>query len=358
MRNDAALWALLLGLCVLAASACSRVVVLGDLADSSALPKPVELTRIEGCSAMSLALNRGLIYFTDAAHGSVGSIAASGGNLVSIATNQATPLAIAVDDQGVYWSTSGPNASDNAIVMKQGSDAATTITAVNVAPARIAADGNGALYYGDGDDLMKVETNASSTPLRVGTFDGRPAALLLTPPPPQAPTRIYANLSVVDSVQWRSPDPASSGCLDPVARPVGSSVGGCEFEQSQSGLLLEALSMSKTNLLWARSSFIQRADTAIPATEQGDGHVVVSSAGLDDISGFISNATTVYFGEATTGLVEKAAISSASRTMPLVLVDDLASEQDPASFLIDASNVYWRAKDAATGACSIMRLAQ
>ena len=306
------------------------------------MPKPVELTRVDACGTMYLALNKGTLYFTDSAHGKVSSIPVAGGAVTDIATGQKAPIAIAVDDSAVYWSTSGTGAGDNALMLKTASGTPALITATTKNAAAFSLDGTGALYYGDGDDLMKVDAKAGATAEKLGTFEGGPTALTLTA------TRIFTTLTLANGVQWRSLDPASSGCTDPNARPAGSTTGGCAFEESQGDLLYDALTQENGKVIWANGSLLQSADTTVPATMQGSGHSIASTDSFDNISGFTTNATTVYFGEATTGIIEMAPLPDGD---PVILVEDPNAEIAPSSFVIDDQNVYWR-----TQSCAIMKL--
>ncbi|HEX3850740.1 MAG TPA: hypothetical protein VHW01_07220, partial [Polyangiaceae bacterium] len=207
-------------------------------------PVPTEVTHIDACGYMALTISKGVIYFTDSAHGNVKSVPVAGGTATDVATGQKGPYAVAVDDAGVvYWSnTSATVGTDNTLMMKAPGGMPTLITAVDQTTAKpgatnmvksITLDGKGNLYYGDNDDLDKVAAMAASTPTKVGTFEGQPIAITLSPAAPAATTRIFTALALDNAVQWRNPDPALSGCADPVARPVGNTTtGGCAFSES------------------------------------------------------------------------------------------------------------------------------
>ena len=310
--------------------------------EGTCMPKPVQLTQVSGCGTMYLALNNGTLYFTDSAHGKVSSIPVAGGNVTDVATGQKAPIAIAVDGTAVYWSNSGTGASDNSLMMKTTAGTPVSITTTTKNAGALTLDGKGALYYGDGDDLLTVDAKAGSTPTKLGTFTGGPTAIVLTD------TRIFTALTLDNSLQWRSITAGSSGCVDPIARPVGSTTGGCAFEESQGNLLYDSLTLESGRVIWANGSLMQSADTTLPATMQGSGHTIASTESFDNISGFTSNATTVYFGEATTGIIEKAPLPDGD---PVILVEDPTNELAPSSFVMDAQNVYWR-----TQSCAIMKL--
>jgi hypothetical protein len=271
---------------------------------------------------------------------------------------------VAVDDAGVvYWSnTSATVGTDNTLMMKAPGGMPTLITAVDQTTAKpgatnmvksITLDGKGNLYYGDNDDLDKVAAMAASTPTKVGTFEGQPIAITLSPAAPAATTRIFTALALDNAVQWRNPDPALSGCADPVARPVGNTTtGGCAFSESIPDLVYAPLPLVGTQVLFANGTEIDAADTTIPATMQVGRTTVAMTDSFDPITGFASTATTVYFGEATTGIIEKA-------TLPMsapVIITTNKSVVAPSSFALDDTSVYWRTGATATDSCVIQKL--
>ena len=331
---------------------------------------------------MSLAVANGVVYFTNSAGGKVSSVPVAGGTVTDIATAQKAPYAVAVDAAGVvYWSnTSDATGADNTLMMKTAAGMPALITAVDQTTAatgktnkviRFALDGKGSIYYGARDVLYKVAAAAASTPMKIGTFDGSPTAIIVSPPAPAAATRIFATLGIDNAVQWRSPDPATSGCMDPVSRPLpvmgetpaqammrinGS---GCAFSESIGGLLVDSMTLSGTVVVFADGPNIYTADTTVPATMQAMRSLITVTDDFDPISGFTSTATTVYFGESSQGIVEKAPLPTkypATSATPVILANDVAKQISPSSFVTDATSVYWRTGSSATDACEIYKL--
>lgn len=313
---------------------------------------------------MHLAVSKGTLYFTDAAHGSIKSVPVAGGAATDVVTGQKEPNAIAIDDAGtLYWSnTSATVAADNTLMMKPTGGAATKIADVSQATAAtgstniaksIALDGKGSFYFAARSELLKVEAKANAVPLKIGTFSGLPTSIVV------APTRVFTTLATANAVEWRSPDPATSGCTDPITRPeavdgetpeqklarVNGS--GCAFSQSVGNLFFEALSLAGTNILFIDGTSIQIADTTVPATMTAMRKQVAATDSFDPISGFTNTATTVYFGESSTGIVEKAALPMG---VPEILVED-ATLVAPSSFVNDGTNLYFR-----TEACAVYKL--
>jgi hypothetical protein len=332
--------------------------------------KPVELAKAEGCGSMHLAVSKGTLYFTDAAHGAVKSVPVAGGAVADVATGQKAPYAIAVDDAGtVYWSNSSATVgADNTLMMKTAAGTPTKIADVSQANAAqgatniaksIALDGKGSFFFSARSDLLKVQAMANATPLKIGTFSGIPTAIVLAPAPPTTTTRVFTTLGVANAVEWRNPDPATSGCTDPITRPepvdgetaeqktarVNGS--GCAFSQSVGNLFFEALSLAGTNILFIDGTSIQIADTTVASTTQSMRKQVAATDSFDPISGFTNTASTVYFGETTTGIVEKAALPEGT---PEILVEDPALLA-PSSFVNDGTNLYFR-----TEACAVYKL--
>ena len=336
-------------------------------------PKPVELTSVSGCGQMHLAVSKGTLYFTDLAHGNVKSVPVAGGAVADVATGQKAPYAVAVDDAGVvYWSTSSTTVqADNTLMMKAPTGTPTKVTnvkqpadAAKTYIAKYITVGGTFLYYGAGDDLLKVEAKAAATPLKLGTFDGQPTAIVLSPPLPAATTRIFTTLGLDNAVQWRAPDPAASGCTDPVTRPLpktGESAaeataringGGCAFSESVGNLMFDTMNLAGTNIVFADGTTIQVADTTVASTMQATRTQVAETESFDPISGFTNTATTVYFGESSTGIIEKATLPKGK---PVILVQDPV-QISPSAFVNDGTNLYWHTGASATDACTIYKL--
>jgi hypothetical protein len=327
------------------------------------LPKPVALTSVTGCDSMSLALNGTTLYFTDGAHGAVRSIPVAGGPITDVATGQKEPLAVVVDDNGVYWSTTGTGATDNTIMIKTPSGAPAKITDVTLEGtlpfhSKLALDGKGNLLYGVGHVLMTVAAKANSTATALSTaLDGLPTALIVT----VSPARVFLTLEQDNAIQWRSTTAGSSGCVDTataVNRPMGTTTGACAFQESQGQLLLDTLTLAGTQVLFANGGNMLGANSTVATDSLGTGTTIASTASDNDISGFANNATTVYFGEATGGIIEKALLANAGANppAPMLLVQDSTGQPAPGSFVVDATNVYWRTFDATAKVCSVMKL--
>jgi hypothetical protein len=351
-----------------------------------ALATPTEVAHVDGCGYMALTISKGVIYFTDSAHGNVSSVPVAGGTVTNIATGQKAPYALAVDDAGVvYWSnTSATVGTDNTLMMQAPGGMPTKIADIDQTSAqagktnivkRLTLDGQGNIYYGTRFALMKVQAKAAGMTTKIGTFDGEPIAIVLTPPAPAAATRIFASLNLDNAVQWRSPDPTMSGCTDPVSRPLpkaGESPadaltrengGGCAWAESVGALLYEPLSLAGKFILFLDGTDVDMADTTVAATMQASRGVISGSGGpdlsFDPLSGFTNTSTVVYFGESTTGTIEKVPVPAAVPTMqvaPVVIAQDKTKIVNPTSFVNDGTSFYFRTGATPTDSCVIMKL--
>ena len=344
---------------------------------------PTKLTSVAACGSMHLAVFGGNLYFTDTAHGLVKSIPTAGGTETVVAMDQKKPYAIAADASGVYWTNTGTTrstAADNSIMMKAPTGTPTKVVDIDQTTTprcksnfvkAITLDGKGNLYYGVYEDLMRVETKAAATPVKIGTFEGGPEAILLAPAAPAAATRIFTALDIDNAVQWHGIEPGMSGCIDPVVRPkpvdgetpaqatARANAGACAYSESVPVLYYEALSLAGKEILFVDGSSIQMADTTIPATMEVMRYELTETEDFAHISGFTNTATTVYFGEDEGGIISKVTIPSTPPAMPItptIIVTDPA-EIAPSSFVNDGTNMYWRTGSKAGDTCSIMKMA-
>ena len=342
------------------------------------------MTHIDGCGYMALAISKGVLYFTDSAHGSVKSIPVAGGTATDVATGQKAPYAVAVDDAGVvYWSnTSDTVGADNTLMMAAPGGMPTKITDVDQSTAkagannivkRITLDGQGNIYYGAISDLLKVEAKAMGMNTKIGTFDGQPIAIVLTPPAPAAPTRIFTSLNFDNAVQWRSPDPTMSGCTDPVSRPLpvlGESAADALPSESMAEVLrvfpqsirlapvvCEPLSLAGNNILFNDGTDDAMPYTTVPATMHANSSNIsaidIGNVSFDPLSGFTNTATTIYFGESSSGTIEKATLPKSD---PVILAQDKTKIVNPTSFVNDGTNMYFRTGTMPADSCVIMKL--
>lgn len=294
------------------------------------------------------------------------------------ATTVVSPYAITADTTSgnVYWSNSSDtDPCSNVIMMQAPGGMPTEIAKVdqsdidagstNIAKS-LALDSMGNLYYGAGYSLYRVKTMAGSTPTKVGEFDGKPTSIVPTA------TRIFTSLDLDNAVQWRAPDPANSGCTDPISRPLpvtGESAaqmtaringGGCAWAESIASLTYESLWLSGNLLVFIDGSNLDAADTTVPATAQAGHTQIAATDSFNPISGMTTIGSKAYFGEATGGIIESADVpatqpADAVTTSPKILLTD-ATLINPSSFVNDGKSVFFRTGASATDGCAVMQL--
>ncbi len=294
------------------------------------------------------------------------------------ATTVLSPYAITADmaTGNVYWSnSSGTDACSNVIMMQAPGGMPTEVAKIDQTTAdagetniakSLALDAMGNIYYGAGYDLYRVKAMAGSVPTKVGTFDGKPTAIVPTA------TRIFTALDLDNAVQWRAPDPANSGCTDPISRPLavsGESAaqmsaringGGCAWAESIPSLTYESLWLSGKLLVFVDGANLDAADTTIAATAQAGHTQIAATDSFTAISGMTTIGDTAYFGEATGGIIEKAPVPSeqpmnAVTTPPTILLTD-PTLLNPSSFVNDGKSVFFRTGASATDSCAVMQL--
>ena len=121
-------------------------------------------------SPHDLAIDDSFVYFVedDSTQGTVKKVAKTGGVVTTLATNLAEPLAIAADDNNVYWLERN-NGSNGRLgkVSKNGGQVTAIVTDLHNAQNHLAVAG-GFLYFGDGKAggggvIKKVGVNGGTT---------------------------------------------------------------------------------------------------------------------------------------------------------------------------------------------------
>jgi hypothetical protein len=293
------------------------------------------------------------------------------------ATTVIAPYAITADATGnVYWSNSSDTEPcSNTIMMQAPGGMPTEIAKVdqstasagspNIAKA-LALDGLGNIYYGAGYGLYRVKAQPASAPTKIGTFDGKPTSIVPTA------MRIFTSLDFDNAVQWRSPDPASSGCTDPITRPkpvdgetdaqkaARINGGGCAFSESIANLAYDSLWLAGKLLVFMDGSNIDAANSTVDATKEAGHTQIAATDSFNQISGMTAFGSTVYFGEATGGIIEKAPVPAeqpamAVSTPPTILLTD-PTLIAPSSFVNDGKSIFFRTGAAAADSCAVMMM--
>jgi hypothetical protein len=328
---------------VAAATGCSGVLVKGANGNPDVT------------ASIRLAFDGGKIYWTDPGHGTVKSIATTGGASTSLASGEMMPTWLVVNGTSVYWVDSG----NNTIRVSTGGAAPTTL--VTMAPASpdgglgaetegihgiaVSPDGN-TLYFSAGTDVYKVPKGGGAV-VGVGYSEGPrhgiPSALAVDTKYVYYPTNVNGNVEVMSLTSMCDVAAATS------AEPT------CPLRQarSQSPLLLDAIYVRGDKLSWANGAAVRvgsvsaKFDAGVNGA-QGDDYASTSNAG--NITGFALGTANAYFGE--DGFIERASNPPYAVGMTPNAVVIARKQPNPSSLAVDGTNVYWT-----TDNCDIQMIA-
>ena len=348
------------------------------------------LTAISGCAlpagslgvAMNIAVSGGKVYYTDAIHGTVGSVPVAGGAATRVVSGEKRPGMIGITGSTALW------ISVSSVVMSTG-DGGVTITtttaklrkaALPTGPASdlvtetnnnggimgftLSPDGHTVYYSADTNvKSIPLAGAASGTIVAMEQFYGVPAALGIS-----ADGRTIAYVTMFNGdvdVVTLGPSPASTnGNMCPantaccgmrdLADPSGETLlmTNCtRIARGQGSPYFGAIILKDGVAYWGN-------DTAIRANPSTSGaasaNVEVSTTGSGPITAFGGTANNIYFGDTIDMLIYK-------DTYTLPPADGgskpdatrISRGQVATSIAFDATNVYWSNSD-----CSIDSIAQ
>jgi len=143
------------------------------------LVAPVQLVSDPGCGSINLVVLDGTLYWTEKAKGTVNSMPVAGGAVTALASNQAMPGPVTVDETAIYWGTDG----DKTVMKRPLPEGTEGIFATAGADAvnALLVD-SGTLYIGRGLTAESVATSGG-TPTMLMTSPtsdmGQPGAFAL-----------------------------------------------------------------------------------------------------------------------------------------------------------------------------------
>jgi hypothetical protein len=267
-------------------------------ADVTNGPAPVVLARAPGCGAARLALADGTLFWTERATGLVKKVSVTGGAPTVVAAGQAMPGAIAADDVAVYWSDEGDRTLRRATL--DGADdgdgdggvPAPLLTAAAPVSALVAA--GGVLYYSAGTSTFAVP-RAGGVPSTLATFatcrPNTPGAIAA------GGAYVYETADLLQFIVRARTDGAQLGNNPCVAADAGAPQINIPetVSHTQGALLLDALAVTGSEVVWADHGFIAAKTTGVVA--QATSRDVALSAGSNVITGFVVSGARVYLGE-------------------------------------------------------------
>lgn len=304
---------------------------------------PVQLVSDPGCGSINLVVANETVYWTEKAKGTVSSVPVAGGAAAPIATAQAMPGPIAVDQAAVYWGNDGDKT-----VMKRPlptGAAAIFVTANGDVVNALLVD-NGTLYVGRGLSAQKVATSGG-TPTTIMTSPpddmGLPGAFALDA------THLYQTEINHQAVSRETLDGTQNGLLGDGTTHV--MLAPDRIAVSQGELVLDAISVLSGNVIWADGNSIKSKSGG--ADEHMSFTVVANDAGFNPISGFVVSGGKIYIGESSDNNVEVAPLSAPGDAGAPSAAVIAMKQMNPSQFAADAANIYWRTAD-----CKIMKLAK
>jgi len=347
------------------------------------------LPAIGGCSntrnnmnpAMYIAVSGGNVYFTDAVHGTVGSVPVAGGATSMVVSGEKSPGMIGIVGSTALWiSVSSAVMSVNAF----GAQITTTTASLRKAalPTGPASDlvtetnTNGGIMgftlSPDGQTVYySADTNVKSIPLAgaaAGTIvameqlGGVPAALGISA---DGKTIAYVTMlnGDVDVVTLgTSPAstngnncPANTACcgMRDLADPTGETLlmTNCTtIARGQGSPYFGAIILRDGVAYWGNDTAIH-ANAATPGAAQNSVEVSMTNGG--GITAFGGTATNIYFGDTTDMLLFKGIYTIPTNGGINPDPTRISRGQTPTSIAFDATNVYWSNSD-----CSIDSIAQ
>ncbi len=290
-----------------------------------------------GCGSMLLTVAGGTVYWTDKLHGSVNSVAATGGTPKAIVTALTAPTQIAVNGAALYWIAgmqimTAPLAGGTATpVLKT---AATTV----INGFTFSEDGM-TLYFANDKMINKTTAVAGGAITLVGTEEkGIPHALAVAGDLLVYPAETTGDIDVMTMI-----DGTPAVCASPDSLKAVNAH--CDrLARSQGNLYYDAIYVIKGNAYWLNGN-------------QVSGNPVVNPTGVNDIIAQATSASAIN-GTALTIVRDIAYFTDDSGyvysapVMKNAPVTTLARAQmKPTSIAADDANLYW-----ANGDCSIMAL--
>jgi hypothetical protein len=343
------------------------------------------LAAISGCAlpvgsagvAMYIAVSGGKVYYTDAVHGTVGSVPVAGGAASMVASGEKSPGMLAITGQTLLW------VSIRSAVMSTG-DGGVPITTTTASlrkatlPAGPASDlvtetnTNGGIMgftlSPDGQAVYySADTNVKSIPLAgaaAGTIVameqrlGVPTALGISA---DGKTIAYVTMlnGDVDVVTLGTSPASTNGNMCPantaccgMEEPSGEILmTNCtRIARGQGSPFFGGIILKDGRAYWSNDGAIESNDATIGATQ---GNVQVSTTNGGGITAFGGTASNIYFGDTTDMLLLRGIYTVPPNGEINPDSTRLARGQTPTSIAFDATNVYWSNSD-----CSIDSIAQ
>lgn len=315
--------------------------------------KPVEIAVATGCGGGArMALQGSSLYWTESKTGKVRSMPVAGGTIADVATGQAVPTQLGVDDKSVYWVNFGDGTAGSEIVKKAMTAAAADkpvtlkkVSAMTKYPA-LAIHGD-YVYYAETNNVHQIAKDEKvTTDAIVGisvNYDDKANPKIVG-----VPLGIAANDT---RVVWATPgdrNAVESHTLTPIT-DYKDETGYAKLAKSV-GALLETgdVAVDGTYGYWANGDKLDRNVTdsqdAIPKTVTSTPDVTAT------ITAFAITSTNVYVASSDGtvfkhSLMPPTAPTDESTIVPPELI--ALGQGTITSVVVDGTKVYWINEDCA-----------
>jgi len=306
---------------------------------------PQELTKSTKCGAVRIAVLGAQLFWTEPHAGRVRTMSVKGAGVSDIATAEANPGRIAVDESGVYWVDSGDGSSGSSKLMKAALPLGDAPVALRTAPATdpfvgVAVD-SGKVYYGLGPEIHAISTDPSDlTDVVVGVSFARNDTMM--------PDGVPDGLSFHDGrVYWVVSDVGSVESDDLLPGPDHTARVG------HSGQLWpNDLGFAGDYVYYAAFSSLYAAQTNTPAI------AVASSPSDSELAAFAVTDTDGYFADQGGSISRHGlALPAAPDFQPTPSVSLVRDQGNVTSLVLDSARIYWASVDPTSGDCALRALA-
>lgn len=310
------------------------------------------LPKVTGCGELSIALSADKIYYADKMHGTISSIAKTGGAATALtgATTEKAPTAIVVSGTNVLWINNVPGAGQMvaSTIRKSAAGAApvdlvtATANGGGIRGLVVSADGN-TVYYSTGVYVKSIPmAGGTSTDVAMEEHEGIPGALAMDGDKIVYPTDLNGDVDVIKVVPGTV---AKCGKEDP-ANPGSYLMVNCvRIARSQGSLKKEVILAFGGWAYWIDGGAIKGGELAPAGTAAND---QIGTTMLNPIAGMAVNPakSNIYFTEYDTnaatgmsGLVQKTGKAKESAQSAIA-----RNQVAPGSIAVDATKVFWAAE--------------
>jgi hypothetical protein len=289
-----------------------------------------------GCGAIHLALGGSTLYWTDEMHGTVQSIAASGGTAMPLVTGQLAPTQIAVNGTALYWLASGSKAIMTAPLAGGTATQVAKSDTADIGGFTFSEDGK-TLYFSAGTVVSKTSATPGGAVTEVGHEDsGIPHALAVAGNLIAYPADLNGDVDIMTMVEGTPAVCASEDSM------TATNLNCARVARSQGGLFLDSMYLIGGKAYWLNGPQVV---TTAAINPDGANETVATATNPNALAGSSMTiaGTQVYFAD-DTGYIYSAPLMVSAEVATLA-----RGQMNPTSMVADDAKLYWANTD-----CSIM----